>query len=226
MSLTKRDLLDICENLPQPNLYWRPLVCSGSLSNMRAFIVGERAATPIYSSDMPVEEYIEMISDHDVFTSWIETRGSKSPTREGIEAVLNWFPKSRNYGIAETNVFPCPAHRGAAVDVHTDTVGRKIFSNRIFSACDLQLVLAHGSKSLDNVLPMIRKKYRVTWISPMLDHTSFFAKSKECLLVRYETYDGREGRLFACEHLWKYKTMRPRFELIEQMMKEFVSQIE
>lgn len=98
------------ENLP----YLRPYICKGNPYEAKVFLTGINPATPIYPSQIKIQEYIKMIKGYETFINFYkENRRNQnkkeiSRTRMGINSLVNWIENECNTKTVETDIFTYP----------------------------------------------------------------------------------------------------------------------
>ena len=157
---TKSELRELCKPPGEGKAYYRPFICKGDINNIQIFLVGINPATPIYPSDMGLDEYLDKILDYDAFLNFYKDNRRKhgkpelSRTREAINSFVNWLGTKTQVSVAETNIIPY-----LTVDLkhlnHEDNYikdrGRTLFLS-LFNRFQPSLIITHGKVTVKEIL--------------------------------------------------------------------------
>lgn len=146
--------------------YLRPFICKGDPKKSKVFLVGTNPATPIYSSDIPKHEYINLIQDYEKFLDFyskIRRKKNKptiSRTRQGITSFLQWLKSIHPYPILETDIYTYPTENVEMLDkVNQEIIdfSQKVFVD-ILKENKPQLVILYGKRTVNSFLQLIKRE--------------------------------------------------------------------
>ncbi|HEX5359584.1 MAG TPA: hypothetical protein VFW49_00555 [Fluviicoccus sp.] len=146
---------DLCTPLNSDQAYFRPFVCKGDIETADIFLVGINPATPIHPSDMTLDNYMHLLQDYDrflaLYSSLRQAQGktTKSRTRTGMDAFIQWLSSACGHAILETNVIPYPTKDVKAlrkVPEATQAHAKAIFM-KLLTTLKPRLLVVHGKES-------------------------------------------------------------------------------
>ena len=105
---------ELCRPIGVGKAYFRPFICKGDISNAKIFLVGINPATPIYPSQMSIEEYVELLGNYQKFIEFYSNsriqndKSEISRTRQGINSFVNWVSSEIGMEVVETDIITYP----------------------------------------------------------------------------------------------------------------------
>lgn len=164
--LEKERLIELCRPPAANKAYFRPFICRGNPSDINIFLVGINPSTPIFSTDMDPEEYVDLICDYSKFIVYYKETRSKagktelSKTRKAIDAFMEWLHSKTNASVAETNIISYPTEKAKHLKLEDTSVlehGKEIFGDLLIYYKP-QILITHGKYTIEAILTLLEDK--------------------------------------------------------------------
>jgi len=226
--ITSEDLKKLCEQTELGKAYYRPFICKGDISKVDIFLVGINPATPIFPSEIDIDEYIKCLLNYNDFIELYnrmrinQGKYNISKTRRQIDSFIEWLSSKTNKSILETNVIPYPTKDIKELKNELDSIKQRaqdIFYD-ILMKFTPSLIIIHGKISIETFFEVLKNKKvkfeneinlksTVYDFEKMVPLTSFFyTNNKKCTIVacRHFVNSGSKSETF--------KDFKKRIEMI------------
>lgn len=216
-------LKNMCIEADYGKAYYRPFICNGNLSKAEIFFVGINPATPIFPSEIDINEYVELLLNYEKFIEYYRAnrihlnKSEISRTRIGMNSFFSWLSNYTEYSILETDVIPYPTASLKELKKEPKCVidkGKDIFYSLV-TEFKPSLIILHGKKTV--------KKFNKIFIEKGLILTneinveqSIEKMELQSPLATFKYDNGKIGTIIACRHFMYYGKKGDSFNLFRQ----------
>ncbi len=150
------------ENQP----YLRPYLCRGEFSKAKIILAGINPATPIYPSELPLQEYCKLLQDYYSFMAYYkayrkrENKPVLSRTRQGILSFVQWVEQELEVGVIESDICTYPTKSIKElneVDSKFQKAGRELFWEMLCKS-NANCLIIYGAMAFRGFLKLQEEK--------------------------------------------------------------------
>ncbi|MFD2831047.1 hypothetical protein [Corticicoccus populi] len=188
--------------------YYRPFIAHDDQKKYNVFLVGINPATPIYSHEIDLDKYVELLTDYEEFhKKYDEIRINQgklkmSRTRIGITSFVDEIEKRTGESTLETNVNSYPTkNKKELKKVESEIInhGFRLFYEVLMDHSP-QVIIVHSKKGIEDLVKVL---YKYNIIDEQLfckESVSEMESSKEPF-IKLDYQNGKKGAVFVCRHL-------------------------
>lgn len=230
---TTRSLLKLCPPPAPGKAFFRPYLCKGELSRVKAFIVGYNPATPIFPSDqLTLSKYVLLLQDYEALMDFLEdyraaesqgagrkTRLSK--TRPNIIWCRRWMERCIGGAVMETNINAYPTPKAVLLRNEPEGIiekGRAVFIHTLLQYTP-ELLVVHGMETLKEFATLVHRS-GLTATKPVIPKSiaQVLQMQNAGPVITMDYGNNKTGKVFACRHLWQRNMYLPEFDLFRKMV--------
>lgn len=206
-----QELTQMCEPISEDKAYYRPYLCKGELSKAQIFLVGINPATPIYSTQVSIGDYVEMILDYNKFEYQYRQicnskKGQKSSrTRLGINSFVEWLAVNTESSVVETNVNAYPTPNQELLNKESAEIKQKGYNifYTLLTRIKPRILIFHSLAALTSFDDIIRSQGHKPNMN--IDFDKGVRELEEESPFYKFAYDAEhEATVMACRHLMYY----------------------
>lgn len=225
-------LLTLCVSPSPGKAFFRPFLCNGDFSKVKAFIVGYNPATPLFpNEDLTLSEYVAKLQNYDVFIKYLqeyrfrESAGKTrlSRTRPSIIWCREWMEQITGGSVLETNVNAYPTPKAKLLKKEPYEIiekGRAIFVHNLKHFAPKLLVI-HGLETLKEFIGVVFRNGMIKGLPMLPKEISEIQKSGVTFTLNYD--NGDIGKVFAGRHLWQRNMYKGEFDQFKSMIENQLS---
>lgn len=222
-------LKNMCIEPDYGKAYYRPFICNGDLSKVDIFFVGINPATPIFPSEIYINEYVELLLNYDNFIDYYKTnrtglkKNDISRTRIGMNSFFSWLSNHTECAILETDVIPYPTVNLKELKREPKYVidkGRDIFYSLVMEFKPSLLIL-HGKKTVEHVNEIFIEKGLILPNEINVEQ-SIEEMEQQSPLMTFKYDNGKIGIIMACRHFMYYGNKGNSFKPFRQRILRYL----
>ena len=196
-------------NLKHP--YYRPYVTHNENEKYNIFLAGINPATPIYTKDIDLNQYADLLTNYDEFYKFYnkirqENNTNKiSRTSLGITSFVDEIERSTGESVLETNVVPYPTKNKkilAKVDPDAVAQGLSLFYEVLIHHSP-QFIIIYSKGGLEYLVKVLYEKNLIE-NKPSTKMKVAEMENSNGPFLEFKYPNGKRGVVFVCRHFMYY----------------------
>ncbi len=231
--ITREKLKAWCEPILNGKAYYRPFICNGDLSNADIFLAGINPATPIYSEEMDIDEYMDLLLDYNKFMELYKSlrlqkeKDEMSRTRKGMKSFIDYLKVHTKSSVLETDIIPYPTENIKLLKQEPREIierGKEIFYE-IVMEFQPRLIIFYGKKSVEHAYDIFASKGLIGTDS-MDMKKSIENMERQGTVCSFTYSNGKPCTVMACRHFMYYGNSGQFYEEFRKKVLNVVKDID